>query len=139
MVMALKARGLYSIMAVKTRPYWPRGMPDDHILESLGEEFGSVATRVNVAEKVFLAALRDRKPKVVIANCSTTNPGSSLSRYIDGSRKTMRPPHVFDEYEENKGNEKDSIVICHKFTNTNIQEPWTLPTTGETIWRLSTT
>ncbi|CEP09914.1 hypothetical protein, partial, partial [Parasitella parasitica] len=37
MVRAVKAYGLYSIMQVKKKRYWPRGMPVDDMVQPLGD------------------------------------------------------------------------------------------------------
>lgn len=104
MVRAMKNHGLYSIMQVKKKRYWPRGMPDRDILESLGESFGDTVCMKSTVDDVFLAALRDRKPKLVVSNCGTTSPSrQTIRRRIGDSLKEMRRPQIFDEYEENKG------------------------------------
>ncbi|CEP13575.1 hypothetical protein, partial, partial [Parasitella parasitica] len=41
-VRALKDVGLFSIMQVKKKSYWPRGMPMKDMVGSLGEEVGDV-------------------------------------------------------------------------------------------------
>ena len=84
MVRAMKQHGLYSIMQVKKRKYWPRDMPPD-VLELLNPSFGSSVCMKSRDDDVFVAALRDKKPKVVIANCGVTAPSPLVTRrFIDG-------------------------------------------------------
>lgn len=103
MVRTLRERGLFSIMHVKKKRYWPKSMPDQDLLSILGEEFGSTACLKSLTDGIFVAAVRDRQPKVVIASCGTTLPGSTIQRNINGTVMTMQRPAVFDIFEEGKG------------------------------------
>ncbi|KAG2209616.1 hypothetical protein INT45_013877 [Circinella minor] len=64
---------LFSIMQVKKRLYYPKGMPKPDILQQLDKEFGRTLTYISLKDDVFVTALRDLKPKLVIANCSVTS------------------------------------------------------------------
>ncbi|CEP13578.1 hypothetical protein [Parasitella parasitica] len=72
MVCALKDVGLFSIMQVKKKRYWPRGMPMEDMVGSLGEEVGDVKVVKSRIDSVFIASLRDKKLKSVIANAGST-------------------------------------------------------------------
>ncbi|CEP13629.1 hypothetical protein [Parasitella parasitica] len=103
MIRALKDVGLFSIMQVKKKRYWPRGMPMEDIIRSLGEEVGDVKVVKSRIDSVFIASLRDKNPRCVIANAESTAAGSTVSRWIDGQTHTFTRPLVFEEYEVNKG------------------------------------
>lgn len=119
MVRAMKEYGLFSIMQVKKRSYWPRNMPPN-VLEELGATFGSTVCMKAREDGVYVSALRDKKPKVVIANCGITAPSATTTRrYIDGRICTMNRPQVFDEYERNKGTTRYMYVTEFMITNAN--------------------
>ncbi|KAL1933695.1 hypothetical protein VTP01DRAFT_7785 [Rhizomucor pusillus] len=103
-VRELKAFGLYSIMQLKTRRYWARGMPENDTLNDLGSTFGSFVCSNSTVDDVYVTALRDRQPKVVISNCSaTTRSDREIKRDLpESSMNTIKRPIVFDEYEANK-------------------------------------
>lgn len=64
MVRAMREHGLYSIMQMKKRRYWPRAMPDIDILEALGRNFGDTVCFKSTVDNVYIAALPDRTPKL---------------------------------------------------------------------------
>ncbi|CEP19333.1 hypothetical protein [Parasitella parasitica] len=119
MVRALKDVGLFSIMQVKKKRYWPRGMPMEDMVGSLGEEVGDVKVVKSRIDSVFIASLRDKKPRCVIANAESTTAGSTESRWIDGQMHTVTRPLVFEECEVNKGavdtanNRRDKLPSFH--------------------------
>ncbi|KAL1933931.1 hypothetical protein VTP01DRAFT_8021 [Rhizomucor pusillus] len=122
MVREMKKHGLFSIMQVKKRRYWPRGMPANDILDALGEEFGDFVCMKSTVDEVFVTALRDRQPKVVISNCGvTTRSDEVIRRYFAEERdfRSMCRPAVYDEYEKNKGavdvanNRRDNLTSFH--------------------------
>ncbi|OAD07731.1 hypothetical protein MUCCIDRAFT_104672 [Mucor lusitanicus CBS 277.49] len=119
MVRALKSYGFYSIMQVKKNRYWPRGMPANDMVQSLGAAYGSVHVMKSLTDSVFLASLQDKKPKCVIANAGSTCSGGTVKRWINGRIETFARPPVFEEYEAGKGavdtanNRRDNMPLFH--------------------------
>ncbi|KAJ8652095.1 hypothetical protein O0I10_012282 [Lichtheimia ornata] len=123
-VAALRKKGLYSILALKKRKYWPRNVPSD-IIDNLPSIYGSHVCKVKTIDDVpmFVAALRDRKPQCLISTCSTTLPGSVVSHIVKDNnqsrRVTFQRPVVFDEYHAAKGaidinnNIRDNMASYH--------------------------
>lgn len=74
-------------------------------LDSLGHSLGDSICMKSTEDKLDTAALRDRKPKVVIVNCSTITVSSNIiiTWFIYGEQQTMRRATVLDECEQNKG------------------------------------
>lgn len=94
-------------MQVKKRRYWPRGKPEGDFLQSLGPIFGAQHVLRLPNEGMYVALLRDRQPKAIIANCgTTTRVTEEISKWIDGKRVTMPRPNVFYEYGQHKGSQK---------------------------------
>jgi hypothetical protein len=83
MVRALKEQGLFSIMQVKKKRYWPRGMPAEDIISSLGMTLGDSQCLKSRTDCIFLVALRDIKPKCVIASAGSVSPGETVTRWVD--------------------------------------------------------
>lgn len=94
MIRELTTFRLYSIMQVKKRRYWPRGMPEHDILQELGPTFGNYVCYKSTVDDLFVTALRDRQPKVVISNCGVTTLGKrEITRYLpDVGYSSMRRP-----------------------------------------------
>lgn len=127
MVRKLKNHGLYSIMQVKKRRYWPRGMPERDVLQELGPAFGDFVC-MKSTDDVFVTALRDRQPAVVISNCGiTTRSNRDTTRFLYSvGFSNMKRPQIFEEYEDNKGmflyfDAKTTGLICNEFTVLLIQ------------------
>ncbi|KAG0010436.1 hypothetical protein BGZ82_003455, partial [Podila clonocystis] len=109
---ALMEKGLFSVMHVKKRRYFPKGVPVD-IISSLPDELGSyIARTASVPRKphikLLLVSQMDRKPQCVISTGGTTIQGSEVSRseyLVGGARviKKFRPIHVLEEYASAKG------------------------------------
>src|SRR6185369_9323239 len=94
--------GLYSILQIKKRRYWPKNIPHN-ITDALENTYGSIVSRACKINDVDLTvySIRDRKDIVLLASCSTTVLGTEVKRYIKGvgDIKFCRPV-VFDEYNE---------------------------------------
>lgn len=105
MVHVLRQYGLFSIMQAKKKRYWPRGMREQDIVEPLGVDFGSMNCMKSTTDGVFVAALRDKKPKVVVTSCGSTSPGEIVRRHIGDELMTMTRPAAFEEYEKHEGND----------------------------------
>lgn len=104
MARRLLEEGLFSIMQVKKRLYWPRGMPQDDLVAALGGNFGAKVTKKATRNDIFVAAYQDLKPKALVASCGLTKNGDKVTRRAkDGQIKTCNRPAVFDEYSANKG------------------------------------
>jgi hypothetical protein len=75
MVSMLNELGLYSIMQVAKRRYWPRGIPSTDIIDQVEEARGSHYTMHKTCEngmKMFVCDYRDLKVKTFVSSCSTT-------------------------------------------------------------------
>jgi Transposase IS4 len=124
MVRALKEQGLFSIMQVKKKRYWPRGMPAEDIISSLGMTLGDSQCLKSRTDGIFLVALRDIKPKCVIASAGSVSPGETVTRWVDNQLREFRRPAVFDEYEHHKSavdianNRRDNMPSFHDVMKT---------------------
>jgi hypothetical protein len=104
----MRYHGLYSIMQVCKRRYWPRGMPKDvDMISDLGKEFGSTLSMVRITETggvLIAASYRDKKVKAIVGTCSTTTNASNKRTFRDanGRKVTIDRPRIFDEYETKK-------------------------------------
>ena len=109
MIQSMKEHGFYSIMAVKKRRFWPKEVPGDDIMTSREDELGACYTLEHYDEQgrpdgMYLCALRDLKPKLLITNCArTTTSTIPIKRYFDGEKRLFHRPLVYDEYEKAKG------------------------------------
>jgi hypothetical protein len=123
MVSMLNELGLYSIMQVTKRKYWPRGMPSTDIIDQVDKARGSHYTMHKTCEngmKIFVCAYRDLKVKTFVSSCSTT----TLENYKSvlgpsGETVMLRRPQVVGEYETHKSKSKNCqtknkgfIIIC---------------------------
>lgn len=106
MARQLKEHGLYSIMQVAKRAYWPNGMPMVDMVQNLGTEYGSYKSMVSTVpgESMMVVSFRDLKAKAIVSTCGVTAEGKTR-RFRDPTNGVMvevKRPKVFDEYEENK-------------------------------------
>lgn len=122
--------GLYSILQIKKRRYWPKNIPSD-ITAVLEESYGSFNSRTRKLDGVglTLCSIRDRKDMVLLASCSTTNLKTEVNRYIKnyGNVKFLRPV-IFDEYNEYRSavdilnNLRDNALSYHDVLQTKCSE-----------------
>ncbi|KAJ8651861.1 hypothetical protein O0I10_012554 [Lichtheimia ornata] len=129
----LYQRGLYSILAIKKRRYWPKNVPKD-LLDNLPESSGSHVCKVGEVDEVrmFTAALRDRRPQCVVSTCSTTLPASFVTHtvQVNGRSERVRSQRaaVFDEYGNSFGaidannNVRDNMTSYHDVMRTHKWE-----------------
>lgn len=80
---ALMEKGLYSVMHVKKRRYFPKDVPVD-IISSLPDNLGSYIARTATVPrkphiKLLLVSQMDRKPQCVVSTGGTTIQGSEVS------------------------------------------------------------
>ncbi|CEP19776.1 hypothetical protein [Parasitella parasitica] len=119
MTTKLLEQGLYSIMQVTKKAYWPRGKPagESDVMRCLGSERGSfvsLAQRDEYGRVIFVCSYKDRKAKALISSCSTT---TLCTRKDD--RSAPPRPQVFEEYEVNKSsvdtnnNRRDDMISFH--------------------------
>ncbi|CAO3621055.1 unnamed protein product [Mucor hiemalis] len=122
MIAMLSELGLYSIMQVCKRRYWPRGMPTTDIVEQVAGEVGSHFTmkKVSGSSKYFTCAYRDQKVKAFVSSCGTTRlTGSRTFLGSGGNVVTITRPAVVDEYERHKSsvdaanNLRDNKISYH--------------------------
>lgn len=105
MTMMLSELGLYSIMQVTKRRYWPRGMPSTDIVEQVEGEYGSHFTmkKESSNHKLFVCAYRDQKVKAFVSSCGTTRLTGERSFIGSGGNVvTILRPEVVQEYETHK-------------------------------------
>ena len=105
MTTMLSDLGLYSIMQITKRRYWPRGMPITDIVEQVEEADGSFYTmkKDSGSGKIFTCAYRDKKVKAFISSCGTTRlTGQRTFIGSGGHLVTIQRPAVVDEYESHK-------------------------------------
>lgn len=126
----LYKHGLYSILQLKKRRYWPRNIPHD-ITDALGSDYGSFISRIGKSDDVelTLCSIRDRKNIVLLASCSTTNLKTEINRYIKGHGNVkFTRPAVFDEYNEYRSavdilnNLRDNALSYHDVLVTKCSE-----------------
>lgn len=113
MARELRDNGLYSIMQVAKRAYWPTGMPVADIIETLGADYISYNSMISkdTNENLVAVSFRDLKVKAIIATCGVTTRGK-IRRFRNintGEMVEVVRPKVFDEYEENKSKLKKRI------------------------------
>lgn len=104
MISMLLNNGLYSIMQVTKRAYWPRGMSNTDMVQSVDQAYGShfkMMKNTNCG-RVFTCAYRDQKVKAFISSCSTTKLTGERSFKVDGNIITIKRPEVVQEYETHK-------------------------------------
>lgn len=118
---SLYDHGLYSILQIKKRHYWPKKV-SHNITSALEDEYGSFVSRTCSSSNVdlTLCLIRDRKDIVLLASCSTTILESEVRRYIkDYSIVTFCRPVIFDDYCEHKSavdivnNLRDNLLSYH--------------------------
>jgi Transposase IS4 len=123
--MSLYENGLYSILQIKKRRYWPKNIPSE-AATSLGQEYGSTKIRTTQHDgvRMFFAALRDRKPACLLATCSTTGQGEKVTHIVKdkkgvSSQVTFARPVVFDDYSRGRNavdahnNLRDNMISYH--------------------------
>ncbi|ORE03069.1 hypothetical protein BCV72DRAFT_338248 [Rhizopus microsporus var. microsporus] len=74
MISMLMNHGLYSIMQVTKRHYWPQGMPETDIVESVDANYGSYYTmkKDTTNGKMLVCAFRAQKIKAFVSSCGIT-------------------------------------------------------------------
>ncbi|CEP13379.1 hypothetical protein [Parasitella parasitica] len=88
MTSVLLDHDLHSIMQVVKRKYWPRGMPRNDVIRSLGAKRGNHYTAVKQIEHdrpILVCSYRDLKPKAIVSSCSTSIPSTKIRYYTDRS------------------------------------------------------
>ncbi|EPB90330.1 hypothetical protein HMPREF1544_02856 [Mucor circinelloides 1006PhL] len=134
MTAMLSDLGLYSIMQVTKRRYWPRGMPVTDIVEQLEPAHGShhytMMKKNSDSGTIFVCSYRDRKVKAFISSCGT------ISR-LDGQRTSVsfgslevaaNRPDVVNKYETHKSsvdaanNLRDNKISYHDIISTERWE-----------------
>jgi hypothetical protein len=107
MATVLIGKGLFSIMQVCKRRYWPRGMPKKDMIGKLGNELGShlsmTSVDPNTGFTILACSYRDKKPKAIVSSCGTTDlVGNRQTRNERGELVTVKRPAVFEDYETHK-------------------------------------
>ncbi|CEP07628.1 hypothetical protein, partial, partial [Parasitella parasitica] len=102
MTTMLTELGLYSIMQIAKRRYWPRGMPTTDVVEHTDSEPGSFFTMKNQQRGMFVTTFRHLKVKAFISSCGTTRLSGSCAVEHRGQIKQFERPAVVDEYEKHK-------------------------------------
>lgn len=105
MTAMLSSLGLYSIMQVAKRRYWPRGMPATDVVEQVEQAHGSHFTMKKTSGdgNLFVCAYRDKKVKAFVSSCGTTRLcGQRTFVGSGGNQVTITRPEVVNEYETHK-------------------------------------
>ncbi|CEP15019.1 hypothetical protein [Parasitella parasitica] len=106
MVMMLERLGLYSVMQVVKRRYWPRGMPSTDIfgqVEALRGSHFTMKKTTDDGNTIFACAYRDLKVKAFMSSCGTTSlVGYKKIVEPNGSVTGIKRPQIVSEYEEHK-------------------------------------
>lgn len=107
MASVMLGKGLFSIMQVCKRRYWPRGMPRKDMVANLGSEFGSMLSMTSVdpgtGHTLLACSYRDKKPKALVSSCGTTDlVGDRQFHDKRGELITIKRPAVFEDYETHK-------------------------------------
>ncbi|CEG63121.1 hypothetical protein RMATCC62417_00323 [Rhizopus microsporus] len=87
MVSMLMNHGLYSIMQVTKRRYWPQGMLETGIVESVDANYGGCFTmkKDTANGKMFVCAFRAQKVKAFVSSCGTARlTGEKTFKSSDG-------------------------------------------------------
>lgn len=98
----LTKEGLFSIMQVAKRRYWPRGMPTTDIVENTDSEPGSFFTMKNQERGMFVCAFRHLKVKAFISSCGTTKLVGDCAVQQGSQVKRFPRPEFIEEYETHK-------------------------------------
>ncbi|CEJ02320.1 hypothetical protein RMCBS344292_16328 [Rhizopus microsporus] len=101
MVSMLMNHGLYSIMQVTKRRYWPQCMLETDIVESVDANYGGCFTmkKDTANGKMFVCAFRAQKVKAFVSSCGTARlTGEKTFKSSDGNLVTIKHPEVVDEY-----------------------------------------
>ncbi|EPB91415.1 hypothetical protein HMPREF1544_01737 [Mucor circinelloides 1006PhL] len=132
MTAMLSDLGLYSIMQVTKRRYWPRGMPVTDIVEQLESAHGSHYTmkKNSGSGTMFVCSYRDRRVKAFISSCGTTSRlGGQRTSVSSGSLEVaVSRPNVVNEYETHKSsvdaanNLRDNKISYHDIISTERWE-----------------
>jgi hypothetical protein len=106
--------GLYSIMQVCKRRYWPRGMPKEiDMVRDLGKEYGDTLTLVRIGHEgcpLIAASYQDKKAKAIVGTCGTTKMVAKRTfRDRNGQRVVIDRSQIFEEYETKKSK---CFIVC---------------------------
>ncbi|KAL7312849.1 phosphatidylinositol-binding protein scs2, variant 2 [Mucor circinelloides] len=107
MTAMLSDLGLYSIMQVTKRRYWPRGMPVTDIVEQLEPAHCSshyTMKKNSSSRTLFVCSYRDRRVKAFISSCGTTSrlDGQRTSVSYGSLEVAVSHPNFVNEYETHK-------------------------------------
>lgn len=96
-------------------------MPRNDIIQCLRPERGSSVSLSKTDDNghnLLVCAYRDRKAKVLISSCSTTQP--STQSYEGNNDEVLRRPNVFEDYESHKSKILSDLfqTIISKFFST---------------------
>ncbi|CAO3588748.1 unnamed protein product [Absidia cylindrospora] len=120
----LYLNGVFSIMQVCKRRYWPRGMPSDlDMIQDLGTAYGDTLTMVSIRSNgclLLASSYQDKKPKAIVATCGTTKMVAKRTfRDSSGQKVVIDRSQVFEEYETKKSavdianNRRDNLDNFH--------------------------
>jgi hypothetical protein len=103
----LFACGLYCIMQVCKRRYWPRGMPKmKDMIKDLNKPYGSTLDLHRIGRDgctMIASSYRDKKAKAIVGIGGTTRmTGKRTFRGDDGQKVVIERNMLFEEYETKK-------------------------------------
>ncbi|RCH88511.1 hypothetical protein CU097_009353 [Rhizopus azygosporus] len=114
-------------MQVTKRHYWPQGVPETDIVESVDVNYGNYYTmkKDTTNRKMFVYAFWAQKVKAFVSSCGTTRlTGEKTLKSSDGNLVTIKRPEVVDEYERHKismdaaNSLQDNLISCHDIIST---------------------
>ncbi|CEJ02314.1 hypothetical protein RMCBS344292_16322 [Rhizopus microsporus] len=90
-------------MQVTKCRYWPQGMPETDIAESVDANYGSYHYEKRYSQQEDVCAFWAQEVKAFVSSCGTTRlTGEKTLKSSDGNLVTIKRPEVVDEYERYK-------------------------------------
>lgn len=105
MTSVLMDHGLYPIMQVTKRRYWPQGMPETDTVGSVNASYCSYYTmkKDGSNRKMSVCAFRAQKVKAFVSLCGATRLiGETTFKSSDSNLVTIKRSDVVDGYERHK-------------------------------------
>lgn len=135
----LADHGLFSVLMIKKRRYWPADVPAT-LTGDMPDEFDAAkafASRYR-GHQMYIAAFRDRRPRVIVANALTMTRTTGVQRIVKDARgasfeTTLHPSEVFAKYSSSKSavdaanSARESMA---SFSDTLVTREWRLKILG---------
>lgn len=131
--------GLYSVLMIKRRRYWPVDVPST-IISDVPDAFNSAQAfeRTCRGHSMYIAVFKDRKPRVIVANTLTMRRTEEVHRIVKNAQGLsaevpLHPPEVFAEYSRSKSAVDAANSVresMSSFSDTLITREWRLKIFG---------